>query len=133
MNKRLFYPAVFHRAEEGGFWVTFPDIPECMTQGEDMQEAYEMAADALGLSLTTIDNEGETLPKASSADEITVEDGILVIVEFDIAEYRRKKRSRAVKKTLSIPEWLNEAAIRENLNFSQVLQDALMAKLGMNR
>ncbi len=63
MNKRLFYPAVFHRAEEGGFWVTFPDIPECMTQGEDMQEAYEMAADALGLSLTTIDNEGETLPK----------------------------------------------------------------------
>ena len=47
MNKRLFYPAVFHRAEEGGFWVTFPDIPECMTQGEDMQEAYEMAADAL--------------------------------------------------------------------------------------
>ena len=133
MNKRLFYPAVFHRAEEGGFWVTFPDIPECMTQGEDMQEAYEMAADALGLSLTTIDNEGETLPKASSADEITVEDGILVIVEFDIAEYRRKNRSRAVKKTLSIPEWLNEAAIRENLNFSQVLQDALMAKLGMNR
>ena len=100
---------------------------------EDMQEAYEMAADALGLSLTTIDNEGETLPKASSADEITVEDGILVIVEFDIAEYRRKNRSRAVKKTLSIPEWLNEAAIRENLNFSQVLQDALMAKLGMNR
>ena len=72
MDKRLFYPAVFHRAEEGGFWVTFPDIPECMTQGEDMQEAYEMAADALGLSLTTIDNEGETLPKASSADEITV-------------------------------------------------------------
>lgn len=133
MNKRLFYPAVFHRAEEGGFWVTFPDIPECMTQGEDMQEAYEMAADALGLSLTTIDNEGETLPKASSADEITVEDGILVIVEFDIAEYRRKNRCRAVKKTLSIPEWLNEAAIRENLNFSQVLQDALMAKLGMNR
>ena len=128
MNKRLFYPAVFHRAEEGGFWVTFPDIPECMTQGEDMQEAYEMAADALGLSLTTIDNEGETLPKASSADEITVEDGILVIVEFDMAEYRRKNRSRAVKKTLSIPEWLNEAAIRENLNFSQVLQDGVDGK-----
>ena len=98
-----------------------------------MQEAYEMAADALGLYLTTIENEGAMLPKASSADEITVEDGILVIVEFDIAEYRRKNRSRSVKKTLSIPEWLNEAAIRENLNFSQILQDALMAKLGMNR
>ena len=47
--KKLFYPAVFHKAEEGGFWVTFPDIPECMTQGEDMAEAYEMAVDALGL------------------------------------------------------------------------------------
>lgn len=133
MDKRLFYPAVFHRAEEGGFWVTFPDIPECMTQGEDMQDAYEMAVDALGLSLTTIENEGEAVPKASSLDEIAVEDGVLVIVEFDMAEYRRKNRSRAVKKTLSIPEWLNEAAIRENLNFSQILQDALMAKLGMNR
>lgn len=133
MDKRLFYPAVFHKAEEGGFWVTFPDIPECMTQGEDMQDAYEMAVDALGLSLTTIENEGEAVPKASSLDEITVEDGILVIVEFDMAEYRRKNRSRAVKKTLSIPEWLNEAAIRENLNFSQILQEALMAKLGMNR
>lgn len=133
MDKRLFYPAVFHKAEEGGFWVTFPDIPECMTQGEDMQDAYEMAVDALGLSLTTIENAGEAVPKASSLDKVAVEDGILVIVEFDMAEYRRKNRSRAVKKTLSIPEWLNEAAIRENLNFSQILQDALMAKLGMNR
>ena len=47
--RKLFYPAIFHIAEEGGFWVTFPDFPECMTQGDDMQEAYEMAVDALGL------------------------------------------------------------------------------------
>ena len=133
MDQRLFYPAVFHKAEEGGFWMTFPDIPECLSQGENMQEAYEMAVDALGLSLTTMENEGEPVPKPSSLDEITVEDGVLVIVEFDMAEYRRKNRSRAVKKTLSIPEWLNEAAIRENLNFSQILQEALMVKLGMNR
>lgn len=133
MDQRLFYPAVFHKAEEGGFWITFPDIPECLSQGENMQEAYEMAVDALGLSLTTMENEGEAISKPSSLDEITVEDGVLVIVEFDMAEYRRKNRSRAVKKTLSIPEWLNEAAIRENLNFSQILQEALMVKLGMNR
>ena len=113
MKNRLFYPAVFHKAEEGGFWVSFPDFPECMTQGDSMDEAYEMAIDALGLSLSSID-------------------GILVIIEFDMAEYRRKHRSKAVKKTLSIPEWLNEAAIRENLNFSQILQEALMMKLGVN-
>lgn len=130
---RLFYPAVFHTAEEGGFWVTFPDIPECMTQGDKMQEAYEMAVDALGLSLTSREAEREEIPKASSLDEVDAEDGTLVIVEFDMAEYRRRNSSRAVKKTLSIPEWLNEAAVREGVNFSQILQEALMSKLGIQR
>ena len=130
---RLFYPAVFHTAEEGGFWVTFPDIPECMTQGDNMQEAYEMAVDALGLSLTSREADREEIPKASSLDEVDAEDGTLVIVEFDMAEYRRRNSSRAVKKTLSIPEWLNEAAVREGVNFSQILQEAIMSKLGIQR
>ena len=127
---RMFYPAIFHKAEEGGFWVTFPDIPECMTQGENMEQAYEMAFDALGLSLVTMEAAGEEFPEASRPDEIEMDDGILVVIEFDLAEYRRKNCSRAVKKTLSIPEWLNEAAMRENINFSQTLQEALMARLG---
>lgn len=131
---RLFYPAIFHKAEEGGFWVTFPDIPECMTQGDDMQQAYEMAIDALGLSITTMEDLGEVIPKASSPDAIEVEaDGFLLVVEFDIMEYRRKNCSRAVKKTLSIPEWLNEAAMKQGINFSQVLQEALLAKLSITR
>lgn len=128
---RLFYPAVFHKAEEGGFWVSFPDIPECLTQGDDMQQAYEMAAEALGLSLTTMEESGEEIPAASVPEEIEIEDGFLVVVEFNMAEYLRKHCSRAVKKTLSIPEWLNEAAIRQNINFSQVLQEALMQKINM--
>lgn len=128
---RLFYPAVFHAAEEGGFWVTFPDIPECMTQGNNMQQAYEMAVDALGLSLSTMEEAGEPIPAASSLDAVDPEDGTLVIVEFDMAEYRRRHSTKAVKKTLSIPEWLNEAAVRANINFSQILQNALMEKLGM--
>lgn len=109
---RLFYPAVFHKAEEGGFWVSFPDLPECMTQGDNMDEAYEMAVDALGLSLSDMEDEGVAFPKASELEKVDPEDGVLVIVEFDMAEYRRKNRSKAVKKTLSIPEWLNEAAIQ---------------------
>lgn len=127
--ERLFYPAIFHKAEEGGFWVTFPDIPECMTQGDDMQKAYEMAIDALGLSLTTMEQEKLPIPRASSLDKVDPEDGILVIVEFNMAEYRRKHNSKAVKKTLSIPEWLNESAVAMGLNFSQVLQEALMEKI----
>ena len=63
--KKLFYPAIFHKAEEGGFWITFPDIPECMTQGDDMQHAYEMAVDALGLAITSREEEGAELPDAS--------------------------------------------------------------------
>ena len=130
---KLFYPAIFHKAEEGGFWVVFPDIPECMTQGEDMKEAYEMAADALGLSLSSMEETGETIPTPSDPYSINQEDGRLMIVEFDMAEYKRRNCAKAVKKTLSIPEWLNEAAMRENINFSNTLQEALIAKLGAGK
>ena len=129
--KKLFYPAVFHKAEEGGFWVTFPDIPECMTQGEDMAEAYEMAVDALGLVICDKIEEKEPIPESTDVDKLDVEDGVLVIVEFDLMEYRKKHSSKAVKKTLSIPEWLNEEALSRNINFYQVLQEALLEKVGM--
>ena len=66
---RLFYPAVFHKAEEGGFWVSFPDLPECMTQGDSMDEAYEMAVDALGLSLSGMEDEGAAFPNASELEK----------------------------------------------------------------
>ena len=128
MNK-LFYPAVFHKAEEGGFWISFPDFPECLTEGDDMQEAYELSVDALGLVLTVRAEEKEEIPKPTEVDQITVDNGVLVIVEFDMMEYQRKHNSRAVKKTLSIPEWLNDAAIKAGVNFSQVLQEALMEKV----
>lgn len=131
---RLFYPAIFHKAEEGGFWVTFPDIPECMTQGENMEQAYEMAWDALGLSISTMESEGEELPKASEPGTISVPaDGFMTVIEFDLLEYRKRNCSKAVKKTLTIPEWMNEAAMKEKINFSQVLQEALMVKLNAVR
>ncbi len=52
-NKILFYLVIFHNDEESGFWVSFPDLPECLTEGEDMDKAYEMAVDALGLTITS--------------------------------------------------------------------------------
>lgn len=81
MNK-LFYPAVFHKAEEGGFWVTFPDLPECMTQGDDMAQAYEMSVEALGLALISREEEKEEIPTASQPEMIQSEDGFLVVVDF---------------------------------------------------
>lgn len=128
--KKLFYPALFHKAEEGGFWVSFPDIPECLTQGDDMAQAYEMAVDALSLALTCRENEQQPIPTASDPTRITPEpDAFPVVIEFDMLAYKKRTNSRSVKKTLSIPEWMNEAAMAMDINFSQVLQEALLAKI----
>ncbi len=128
--KKLFYPALFHKAEEGGFWVSFPDIPECLTQGDDMTQAYEMAVEALGLALVCREKEQQPFPPISDPTEITPNpDSFLVVIEFDMLAYKKRTSSRAVKKTLSIPEWLNEAAMAMDLNFSQILQEALIARI----
>ena len=131
--EKLFYPALFHKSEEGGFWMSFPDFPECFTEGDDMKQAYEMTVEALGLALVNRKEEKEEIPDPSDLDKIQNEDGTIVIVEFDMLEYQRKHNSKAVKKTLSIPEWLNEEAVSMGVNFSQVLQEALMSKLNISR
>ena len=132
MQNKLFYPAIFHTAEEGGFWVSFPDFPECLTEGDDMTQAYEMAVDALGLAITSREQANEDIPLASNFETISVSSGeFLTVIEFDLLSYRKKNNSRSVKKTLTIPEWLNEAATAAGINFSQVLQEALMQKVGM--
>lgn len=128
--EKLFYPAIFHKSDEGGFWITFPDIPECMTQGDDMQQAYEMAVDALGLAITARESEGQEIPSPSEPYKITLdEDSFCAVIEFDMLAYKKRTNPRAVKKTLSIPEWLNEEATALGVNFSQVLQEALIEKV----
>ncbi len=128
--KKLFYPALFHKAEEGGFWITFPDYPECMTQGENIQNAYEMAWDALGLAVVSRLESKESLPTPTEPYSMSLDpDTFCVIVAFDLIAYQKRHNSKAIKKTLSIPEWLNEAATDMNINFSQVLQDALLQKI----
>ena len=131
MNDKFFYPALFHKEDGGGFWVSFPDIPECLTQGTDMSQAYEMAVDALGLALEDRMKENN-VPVPTSIDFLVIaENSYPVIIEFDLLEYKKKHSTRAVKKTLTIPEWLNDEAIKKNINFSAVLQEALKAQLGI--
>lgn len=129
-NGKLFYPAIFHKADEGGFWVSFPDIPECFSEGDDMEQAYRMVTEALGLALAEREKEHDEIPSPSQIEEVEVgEDEVLVIVEFDMEAYKKKHNSKAVKKTLTLPEWLNEEAVNLGINFSQVLQEALIAKV----
>ena len=65
--EKLFYPALFHKSEEGGFWISFPDFPECFTEGDDMKQAYEMTVEALGLALV---NRKEEKEESGSSDWI---------------------------------------------------------------
>ncbi len=130
MNK-LFYPAVFQVEEEdGGYSVFFPDLEGCNTQGETMEEAYDMAFNALGLTLSYYQDNKINIPAPSKPQDIQLDGNqYVVVIQFDMLEYLRKNESKAVKKTLSIPSWLNEAAIKQNINFSQVLQEALINKI----
>ena len=132
INENYYYPAVFHVAEEGGYWVSFPDFPECLTQGESLDDAYRMASEAIGICIDEKIKNSEKLPKASAPVDYVLDAGdFTCLIEFDYLDYRKKHNGRAVKKTLSIPEWLNEAAMASNINFSQVLQEALLQKLGI--
>ena len=133
--QKIYYPAVFHVAEDvGGYWIEFPDLPGCFTQGENEVEAMEMAKDALSLWL---DKTGELfeydIAKPSPIVDIQKRfpNEIVMLIEGDPEYYARKYYTKAVKKTLSIPQWLNDKAIKANLNFSQVLQEALINKLGL--
>lgn len=129
--KKLYYPAIFHIAEEGGFWITFPDIPECMSEGDNLEKAYKMANDALGLAITSRIEENEEIPTPSQITSIDSSNGdeFTAIIEFDLEEYRKRHSSKAIKKTLTIPEWLNKEAMDKGLNFSKILQDALIKEI----
>lgn len=128
---KKFYNALFTPAEEGGYIVVFPDVPGAMTQGETMEEAYEMAFDALGLMLQTDDGSFNYPAVGNPANMDIPKDSFLVAIQFDEMEYLKKHSNTAVKKTLSIPQWLNTIAMENNINFSQTLQEALKVKLNL--
>lgn len=126
------YPAIFSPEEDGGFSVFFPDIEGCYTCGNDLTDALEMAEDALALVLYGYETDCKPLPAPSSLSAVICKENEFVnYVSCDTLVYRKRYNNKAVKKTLSIPEWLNEAAIAMDINFSQVLQEALMQKVNL--
>lgn len=125
------YPAVFTK-EQKSIAVSFPDIPNCITCGDDLQDAISMAEDALALMLFNYEDEGRPIPEPTEIGWINVKkDQFTSYIACDTLEYHRRNSRKAIKKTLSIPEWLNEEALAQNINFSQVLQEALKNKLGI--
>ena len=124
------YPAIFTREENGQFSVSFPDIEGCYSGGDDLAEALELAEDALALMLYHYEKEAKEIPAPSSIEALDPgKDGFVNYVACNTLEYQRRKNNKAVKKTLTIPEWLNEAATSAGVNFSQLLQEAIINRL----
>lgn len=122
------YPVVFTKLDNG-YTAYVPDF-DINTQGDDLAEAIEMARDAIGLMGIDMEDDGKALPKPSDVKSIQQRESELVsIVDIDFREYRKAYDNRAVKKTLTIPSWLNAKAEKEHINFSSVLQTALKQQL----
>lgn len=125
------YPAIFE-PEDGMYNVSFPDIPDCYTCGDNLGDAMYMAEDALSGYLARAEEMQREIPCASALNDVCADKGNFVsLVLADTEAFRRRTSSKAVKKTLTIPSWLNEAAEAQSINFSAVLQDALRQRLGI--
>lgn len=129
------YPACFYKEKEGGYSVIFP-VLGIATCGDTFEEAMTMAVDCLAGYLYEAKIDNEEIPNPPKAEDIDInaeydeyESAFINFVTVDVDEYAKKHFEKSVKKTLTIPSWLNDLAIKEGINFSQVLQNALKEQL----
>ncbi|MFV0414172.1 MAG: type II toxin-antitoxin system HicB family antitoxin [Oscillospiraceae bacterium] len=125
------YPACFYKEEDGRYSVSFPDLG-IATYGDNIADAMEMAADAVaGWVLESLEH-GDKIPMPSALDEVKADEqpgGFVSLVYTDIDRHKANHEEKPVKKTLTIPSWLNQAAEKKNINFSATLKEALIEKL----
>lgn len=130
------YPAIFYREKNNSFSVVFPDLNHLATEGENITEAVEMAIDCLAGYIYSAKQEGEVLPSPTSVEYIDIhceddeddsyEYAFVNLIAVDVEEYAVTHFEKAVKKTLTIPAWLNEQATAKEINFSSVLKNYLL-------
>lgn len=126
------YPAIF-TFDSDGISVEFPDLPGCLTCGDTEEEAYSAAKEALALHLYGMEQDKEEIPEPSKLKGLTLEENqIFALINVWMVPFRDEMRNKAVKKTLTIPKWLDEVATANKVNFSRILQDALMNYLGID-
>ena len=123
------YPVIFTEIEDNWYMATVPDFP-LDTQGETFADAIAMARDAMGLMGITLQDKGEPVPKPSRPEYVLPQPGEVVsMVDIDFDAYRRANEQRAVRRNVSLPCWLNEAADRAGVNVSAIVQAALKKEL----
>lgn len=120
------YPALFHHnGDDGSYTVTFPDLPGCITEGKSLDEALSMAQSAMALWLEYSVDHKEEIPSSTAIEELRPEAGSFVsLVRAEIRD------GRAVKRTVSLPKWMDDKASELGLSLSKVLQDALKSRIG---
>ncbi len=119
------YPAIFHLNEDdGSYTITFPDLPSCITEGKDLSNALYMAQDLLTQWAAYTESQGESMPPASNLEDVTCEPGEFVNLVRAVV-----RDDRAVRRTVSLPKWLDEQVSNAGLSLSRVLQDALKERL----
>jgi predicted RNase H-like HicB family nuclease len=129
---RYVYPAIFHYATDG-ISVEFPDLPGAFTCGDTDEEALRMARECMALHLYGMEHDGDHIPEPTCAINVETEaNETVALIEVWMPPFRDEIAEKAVKKTLTIPKWLDEIAVENNVNFSRVLQDGLKSYLGVN-
>lgn len=118
------YPALFHANDDGSFTITYPDLPGCISEGKSLANAMYMAQSALTEWIEYLTDKKENIPPASTFNSMEIAEGEFVnLIRAEI------KDSRAVKRTVSIPKWMDDKVIESGLSLSRVLQDALKDRL----
>ena len=127
---KLIYPAIFKPFSDGsgGFVVEFPDLAGCVTEGRNLEEAIEMGIDAASGWILGELEDGKQIPQASDCRDINAgENGMVNALLLDLDDYAERYGEKAVRKNLTIPAWLNTFAEKNHINFSKILQDALLS------
>lgn len=126
---RYFYPAVFGYADGEEISVFFPDL-DVATSGTDEQDALLSARELLGITMFGLESDGEPIPAPSAVHDVSLtQDERAVLVDVYMPSIRMANNNRSVNRTVTLPAWMNAAALERGINFSQVLQDALRSQL----
>ncbi len=134
MVDRYIYPAIFHVAEEGGYWIEFPDLVGANSQGENLEDALYMAKDCLAVFMSCLEDSGKEIPKATIPYEKKIEKGDFTqLVEVYMPPYRDEYRNKSERRNVTIPRWLNDVVKEKNINCSAILTSALKKYLGFEK
>lgn len=127
--ERYFYPAIFTYATDQEIAVVFPDL-KCATSGINEDDALLSARELLGCVLNGLEEDGEDIPEPTPLSEIELQQNKrAVLIDVYMPSIRMAQVNRSVNRTVTLPAWLNAAALERNINFSQVLQEALKTQL----